>query len=120
MTTTPPPAWDALQTALRQRQAVTVSYHGHHRIICPHALGWKNGKAMLLGYQTGGHTTTATLPAAPNNRWRNFFVDDIDDVTADDTTSWQTADNYDAAHPFNAIDELTAAVTPTNPHAQVG
>jgi len=75
---------------------------------------------MLLGYQTGGHTTTATLPAAPTNRWRNFFVDDIDVVTANDATSWQTAANYNAEHPFNAIDELTVAVTPTDPDTRVG
>ena len=122
MTTTRshPTTWDALEAALRQRRAVRVSYHGHQRLICPHALGWKNGKAMLLGYQTGGHTHTGTLPAAPNNRWRNFFVDDIDAVNAEDTTIWQTAANYNPEHPFNAIDELTIAVTPTGPETQVG
>jgi hypothetical protein len=120
VTTTRPAAWDALEAALRQRLPVRVFYHGHQRLICPHALGWKNGKAMLLGYQTGGHTHTGTLPAAPNNRWRNFFIDDIEVVTAEEATSWQTADNYNAAHPFNAIDELTIAVTPTGPDTRVG
>jgi hypothetical protein len=119
-TTSPPAAWDALEAALRQRRAVRVSYHGHHRIICPHALGWKNGKAMLLGYQTGGHTHTGTLPEAPNNRWRNFFIDDIEVVTAEPATSWQTAHNYNAAHPFNAIDELTVAVTRAGSDTTVG
>ncbi len=120
MTTTRPAAWDALEAALRQRRAVRVSYHGHQRLICPHALGWKNGKAMLLGYQTGGHTTAATLAADPTHRWRNFFVDDIDIVTADDATSWQTAANYNPEHPFNAIDELAIAVTPTGAETRVG
>jgi hypothetical protein len=99
---------------------VCVSYHGHQRLICPHALGWRNGKAMLLGYQTGGHTHTGTLPAAPSNRWRNFFIDDIEVVTSEPATTWQTADNYNAARPFNAIDELTIAVTPTGPDPHVG
>lgn len=32
----------------------------------PHALGWKNDRAMLLAYQIGGHTTTTgTLPVDP-------------------------------------------------------
>jgi phosphoketolase len=122
MTTTAslPAAWAALETALRQQRPVNITYHGYQRLICPHALGWKNGKAMLLGYQTGGHTTTATLPAAANNRWRNFFVDDIDAVTAQHATTWQTAPNYNAAHPFNAIDELTIAVTTAGPDTRVG
>ena len=115
-----PAAWGPLEAALRQRRPVRVSYHGHQRLICPHALGWKNGKAMLLGYQTGGHTSTGTLPAAATNRWRNFFVDDIDAVTAEHASTWQTAPNYNAAHPFNAIDELTVAVTPAGPDTRVG
>lgn len=120
-TTSLPAAWAVLETALRQRRPVRVSYHGHERLICPHALGWKNGKAMLLGYQTGGHTHTGTLPAAPNNRWRNFFVDDIENVATDEATSpWQTADNYNPVHPFNAIDELTVAVTRTGSDSRVG
>jgi hypothetical protein len=116
-----PAAWAVLEAAIRQRRPVRVSYHGHQRLICPHALGWKNGKAMLLGYQTGGHTHTGTLPADPNNRWRNFFVDDIDHLAADEPASpWQTADNYNPAHPFNAIDELTVAVTQTGSDTGVG
>jgi hypothetical protein len=116
-----PAAWAALEAALRQRRPVRVSYHGHERLICPHALGWRNGKAMVLGYQTGGHTTTGTLPAAPNSRWRNFFVDDIDHVATDEpATSWQTADNYNPLHPFNAIDQVTVAVTRAGPHTTLG
>ena len=35
---------------------------------------------MVLGYQTGGHSHTGTLPAVPKDRWRNFFIGDIDHV----------------------------------------
>ena len=47
-----PPAWDTLEAALRQRRPVRLTYHGRQRTVCPHALGWKNNKAMLLAYQT--------------------------------------------------------------------
>ena len=111
-----PAAWAALETALRQRRPIRVSYHGKQRLICPHALGWKNGRPMLLGYQTGGQTTTGTLPADPRQRWRNFFVDDIDHVApAEPASPWQTADNYNHTRPFNAIDELAIAITPPGP-----
>jgi len=115
MTTTsiPPMAWAALEAALRQRRPVRLSYHGRQRVICPHALGWKNGRPMLLGYQSGGQTSTGALPADPRQRWRNFFVDEIDQVaSAEGAGPWQSADNFNYSQPFKAIDELAVAVTP--------
>ena len=88
-----PLAWAPLQAALRQRCAVHVCYHGRQRLICPHALGWKNRTAMVLGYQIGGQTSTGTLDPDPRKRWRCLFVDEIELVAADHTAPWQTADN---------------------------
>ncbi len=111
----PPTAWGNLEVALRRRRPVHLSYHGRQRTVCPHALGWKNGKAILLAYQTGGQTSAGSLPADPRSRWRNLFVDEIDHVVlADAASPWQTADNYNPSHPFNAIDHLVVAVTPAD------
>jgi hypothetical protein len=115
MTTTPvmPPAWAPLETALRARRPVELFYHGRRRLICPHALGWKDGRTLLLGYQTGGQTSTGTLPADPQKRWRCFFVDEVDQVVAAGPPSdWGTAENYNYSRPFNAIDEVAVAITP--------
>jgi hypothetical protein len=114
MTTTPdlPTAWAPLEAALRQRRPVRLSYHRHQRIVCPHALGWNNDRPMLLGYQTGGQTSTGTLPADPRRRWRCLFIDEIEQVEPDPTSAWQTADNYNHTRPFNTIDTVTVAVTP--------
>ncbi|MGI8751861.1 MAG: WYL domain-containing protein [Acidimicrobiales bacterium] len=62
-TTARPPAWDILEQALRQRRPVRLTYHGRQRTVCPHALGWKNSRAMVLAYQIGGQTSTGALPA---------------------------------------------------------
>ena len=110
---TAPTAWTLLEAALRQRRPVQITYHGHQRLICPHALGWKNGRALLLGYQTGGHTHTRHLPTDPNKRWRNFLIDDIDHIDPEPASPWQTAENYNPDRPFNTIDELVIAITPT-------
>ena len=109
-TTALPPAWAALQAALGQRRAVHVLYHGRLRLICPHALGWHNHRALLLGYQGGGQTSTGALDPDPTKRWRCMFVDQIELVTADHTTAWQTPDNYNPARPFNAGAEVTFAI----------
>lgn len=116
-TTVLPAAWAPLHAALRDRQPVLVTYHGHQRLVCPHALGWKAGRAMLLAYQTGGHTTAGTLPADPRHRWRCMHIDEIDHVAPTSPThQWQSADNYNPTRPFPAIDEITVAIT-ANDHA---
>ncbi len=108
-----PTAWNLLDKALRARRPVWVSYHRRRRLICPHALGWNNNRPMVLGYQSGGQTSTATLHADPRKRWRCMFVDEIDHVAAADPASpWGTADNYNHSHPFPAIDQLATAIIP--------
>jgi hypothetical protein len=110
-TIAPPTTWAVLETALRQRRPVPVVYHGHQRLLCPHALGWNNNRPMLLGYQTGGHTTTGVLPADPRKRWRCLYIDEIEQVLpAEAASGWATADNYNPAHPFPTIDTLTIAI----------
>ncbi|MGH9278912.1 MAG: hypothetical protein ACRD12_12515 [Acidimicrobiales bacterium] len=106
-----PTAWATLEAALRARRPVWVSYHGRSRLICAHALGWKAGRAMVLGYQAGGETSSGALDPDPRKRWRLLFVDEVDEVVdADAAACWATADNYNAAHPFPAIDEVFTAV----------
>jgi hypothetical protein len=120
--TTRPTLWTALDIALRARRPVLVCYHGRQRLLCPHALGWKAGRPMMLGYQTGGQTTTGSLDPDPSRRWRCLYIDEIDDVTpAHPTSQWVTADNYSPTQPFPAgvIDELAIAITSHRPTTQL-
>lgn len=105
-------SWAQLDNALRQRRPVHVTYHGRRRLICPHALGWKNDRPLVLGYQTGGETSTGTLDPDPRKRWRLMHIDQIEAVTAADATSpWGTADNYNPAHPFPFTSRIATAIT---------
>jgi hypothetical protein len=59
------------------------------------------------------------LPADPNQHWRCFFVDEVENVVAaDQAAPWGTAANYHASRPFNAIDYVSIAVPaePPEPH----
>ena len=94
---TRPPAWAVLEQAITQRRSVTACYHDEHRLLCPHALGWKNGRAKVLAYQAGPATREARQP------WRSMFVDEIEQPAITDDP-WQTADNYTPI--CNNIDEL--------------
>ena len=53
-------------------------------VVCPHALGWKNHRPMLLGYQVGGQTSTGAHPD-PRKRWRCMYIDEIDHIPAAET-----------------------------------
>ncbi len=114
MTSTAAPlAWGILEAALRQRRPVRLTYHGRQRTVCPHALGWKNDRAMLLAYQAaGGEDHAGAAGPEPRRGWRNLFVEEIDDdiTLAEPATTWETADNYNPARPFNSIDELSIAI----------
>ena len=114
-----PVAWPPLEAALRQRRPVRHSYHGRQRIICPHALGWnKNGRPIVLGYQTAGQTSTGALPPDPRRRWRCLFVDEVEHVAlAEPPSACDTADHYNTSRPLHSIDDATIAITitPSNP-----
>ena len=98
-----PPAWAILAQALRERRPIRARYHERERLLCPHALGWKNGRAKVLCYQAAGATSDGRLPADPRQRWRSMFVDELDDTVITDRP-WQTAANY--SHHSNCIDQI--------------
>ena len=109
MTATPGmPAWATLEQALVARRPVALRYHGHDRVVCPHALGWKAGRARVLSYQVEGTTSTGTLSDHPNQRWRCLFVDEIEAACITDGP-WHSAANYSPTT-ANGIDELAMVV----------
>ena len=107
MTTSRPSAWAVLEQALLQRKPVAVRYQGRERILCPHVLGYKNGRPRVLAYQAGGATSQGRLPDNPRQRWRSLLVDEIEDPRLVDGP-WESADNYSTS--TNGIDEVALAI----------
>jgi len=101
-------AWPVLEEALRTRRPVALRYHGRDRVACPHALGWKAGRARVLSYQVGGATSAGTLPDDPAQRWRCLFIDEIEEASIIEGT-WQSAANYSPAT-ANGIEDVVIAV----------
>ena len=99
-----PPAWDVLAQALHECCPVRALYHGTERVLCPHVLGWKAGRAKALCYQVGGTTGHGALPAGPEQRWRSLFVDDLEAVELLSGHRWGTAPNYSVVS--NCVDQV--------------
>jgi len=77
-------------------------------VVCPHALGWKNGRAKVLAYQAAATTDRGPRPSDPRQRWRSLFVDEIEGTSVADGR-WETATNY-APSDSNCMDTLEVAV----------
>jgi hypothetical protein len=112
-TPTPPAAWSILARALTERRPVRARYHGQERLLCPHLLGWKNGRAKVLAYQAGGATSHGPLPAIAEQRWRSLFVDQIEAAVIVTDLPWESATNY--SQRSNCVDRLELAVTSSDP-----
>lgn len=102
-----PPVWDLLARALTERRTVRADYHGHTRLLCPHVLGWKHGRARALSYQSAGSTSRGPLDADHDRRWRWMFVDEIENGVMTDEP-WQSAPNYRPGG--NGVETIAVAV----------
>ena len=105
------PEWDLLARALRERRPVRARYRGANRVLCPHVLGWKDGRPKVLAYQVAGSTSQGGLPEDPRQCWRSMFVDEITMVVLADV-HWKTAGNYSPNS--NGIDRIELAVPVLN------
>ena len=103
-----PPAWDVLEQALTQKHPVVLRYHGQDRILCPHAIGWKNGRLRVLSYQVAAPGTKPRPD--PAQCWRCMFLDEIEAAVITDGP-WQSASNY-SPNSANGIDDIVLAVAP--------
>lgn len=56
-------------------------YHGHARLLCPHALGEREGKLLLLAWQVGGGSQRGLGRAESANNWRCMDIDALSDLT---------------------------------------
>jgi hypothetical protein len=104
-------AWAPLEAALRHRRPLRLAYHGRQRVISPHALGWKDGRPLLLAYQTPPPADTAAAASDPRPGWRCMYIDEIETIEpADPATVWVTARDYNPNRPFPAVDHITIAI----------
>jgi len=99
--------WATLARALSERRTVRAGYHDQVRLLCPHALGWKNGVPKVLAYQAAGATSLGALPVDRHQRWRSLFVEEISDamIVAE---PWETADSYSSRS--NCFDRIALDV----------
>jgi hypothetical protein len=74
MTTT---TYKRFRQAILGEKQVTCLYGGHYRELCPHIIGFKDGKEKVLAFQFAGESAT-TLPKS--GQWRCLYLSDVSHV----------------------------------------
>ncbi len=92
--------YQLIREATLARRQVVATYKGHRRELCPHVLGWKNGRRQALFFQFGGGSASA-LPTGGD--WRCIPVDGLEDVVVR-TGLWHTGVGHQ--HPERCVDTI--------------
>jgi hypothetical protein len=94
-----------LRQAIAGKRVVAFTYGRLPRLGEPHDYGRRNGKGQLNFFQTGGRSSSGTLP-----QWRSIDVDRIEGLLVTEATFAGTRATPTGKH--IAWDELYATVTP--------
>lgn len=75
--------------------------------MCPHAIGYKNGKLHALFYQFGGQSSSGPIQPHSQNNWRCIDVTKLVDVEIKDG-EWYTASNHSRTQ--SCVDQIDLEV----------
>ena len=100
--------YTTVRQAILDKQQITAVYDGYHREMCPHAIGWKNGREQALFFQFGGDTSKGVIqdPHGSKN-WRCLELSKLAQVVAQ-SGPWYTADNHSTAS--TCLDQIDVEV----------
>jgi hypothetical protein len=102
-------SYDLIKQAIEQKKAITGFYHGQYREMCPHVLGYKNGKRHALFYQFAGQSNSRPIqPDGSPVNWRCIDIDDLTHVAIKDIEHWHSAPDH--SRPQTCVDYVEAVV----------
>ncbi len=89
----PSPTYLLFRAAILGRKQVTCLYRGKRRELCPHVLGFRNGRERVLAYQFGGESAS-NLP--PGGEWRCLNLDEVRQARMQGG-DWHTGERHSTA-----------------------
>ena len=102
--------YELVLQAILEKKAITAYYHGQYREMCPHVLGYKNGKRHALFYQFGGQSNSRPIqPDGSPDNWRCIDIDKLTDVALMDIREWHSAPDH--SRPQTCVDSVEAVVS---------
>ena len=99
--------YGVIHDAIVNKKVIRAIYNAYGRVMCPHLLGTKNGRAQALFYQFAGHSSSGIEPDGSSKNWRCMFLDELSNVQSEDGT-WHTAPNH--SRPSTCVDTVAVEV----------
>ena len=96
-------AYALVRRAMEEKRPLRASYKGHHRRLCPHLIGTRDGRPRALFFQFGG-TSERGLP--PGGDWRCLEIGGLSGVAIEDGP-WRTKPH---SQPQHCVDEVELEV----------
>jgi hypothetical protein len=98
---------DRIRDAIETKRCVRAAYGGFVREMCPHVLGYKNGRAQCLFYQFAGGSQSGLGSLGSDQNWRCL---PLDGLTAVEIVAgpWQSSPY---SRPQTCIDQVEIQVT---------
>ena len=100
------PNYDLIRQAIVEKKQIHATYGGHHREMCPHVIGTKNGRAQALFFQFAGGSSSG-LP--PEGEWRCIPIDGLTDVSIHDG-DWHSGTRQPDGPPQSCVDDIDVEV----------
>jgi hypothetical protein len=86
--------FETVRDAILNKKQVIATYDDLRREMCPHVLGYKNGREQALFYQFGGASKSGLQPSGSPSNWRcipleRLIIHEVRDG------QWHPGPNYD-------------------------
>ena len=101
--------FELIHQAMQSRKIVLATYNGYERAMCPHTLGYKNGREKALFYQFAGDSKSGLGEIGSPENWRCLFVEQLSDVRIEEG-EWHTSSGGHM-RPQPCVDDVVAEVT---------
>lgn len=99
--------YQVIRNAILNKQQIIATYDNHHREMCPHVIGQKNGTEQALFYQFAGDTSKGPIKEQSKNNWRCITISKLTNVSARDG-EWFTFGNH--SMPSTCVDVIDVEV----------
>jgi len=77
--------YQTIKNAILNGQNIEADYKGYHRLMTPHAIGYKSEKEQCLCYQFAGESSsTSEFPENSPKNWRCVTLSELENVVAID------------------------------------
>ena len=104
-------------SAMRQRQQIVCSYHGHIRELCPILLGRTGLEEKSLVFQFGGTTSDGPIPSPGD--WKCLRLAEVENAVLRDG-SWHAGSEHSTAqHCMKMVEYDVNPASPYDPAFQL-